>query len=68
MEMSDDETEAVMTRLNKLNFDEMLRNGDGGKLVERLANTQADWSNGTELQWSLHSLLRPVIDPSLMPQ
>ena len=36
----DDETEVLMTRLKKLNFDEMLRNGDGGRLVERLVNTQ----------------------------
>ena len=36
----DDETEVLMTRLKKLDFDEMLRTGDGCKLVERLVNTQ----------------------------
>ena len=38
--MTDEETEETMSRLKKLNLDEMLRNGDGGKLVERLVNTQ----------------------------
>ena len=39
--MTDDETdEMMMTRLKKLNFDRMLRDGDGGRLVERLVNTQ----------------------------
>ena len=38
--MSDEEPEETMSRLKKLNLDEMLRNGDGGKLVERLVNTQ----------------------------
>ena len=38
--MSDDETEAMISRLKELNLDEMLRKGDGGKLVERLVNTR----------------------------
>ena len=38
--MNDEEPEETMSRLKKLNLDEMLRNGDGGKLVERLVNTQ----------------------------
>ena len=39
--MSDEDTEAMMTRLKKLDLDEMLRTGDGARLVERLVNTQA---------------------------
>ena len=39
--MSDEDTEAMMTRLRKLDLDEMLRTGDGARLVERLVNTQA---------------------------
>ena len=39
--MTHDETEEMMmTRLKKLNLDQMLRDGDGGRLVERLVNTQ----------------------------
>ena len=36
----DDETEVLMTRLKKLDLEEMLRTGDGSRLVERLVNIQ----------------------------
>ena len=34
------EAEVMMSRLKKLDLEEMLRTGDGGRLVERLVNTQ----------------------------